>query len=250
MRSFLSVDVLILAGGKGTRMGSITEKIPKPMVRLGSKPMILRIMESYSIQGFKSFIILTGYKQEIFKDYFSNLLNYGNDIQIDYSKNKINFFSTNYSDWKVKVIFTGIESNTGERIKKAQKFIETDLFHITYGDGLSNVNLQNLIRIHRESDNVLTLTAINPPTKFGELKLKDNIVESFEEKPKLSEGFINGGFMVSNTKLFKYLGNNQMLEREPMQRLAKENNLGVYKHNGYWQCFDTAKDISQFKEKN
>ncbi len=241
------MDVLILAGGKGTRMGSIAEKIPKPMVRLGSKPMILRIMESYATQGFKSFIILTGYKQEIFKDFFSNLLNYGNDIQIDYSKMKVKFFSENYSDWKVKVIFTGIESNTGERIKKARKFIDTELFHITYGDGLSNVDFKSLIKTHKEGDNILTITAVNPPTKFGELRIKYNKVESFEEKPKLSAGYINGGFMIANNKLFSYLGDDQMLEREPMQKLAKENNLGVYKHDGYWQCFDTAKDISLYK---
>ena len=121
---------------------------------------------------FKSFIILTGYKQEIFKDFFSNLLNYGNDIQIDYSKMKVKFFSENYSDWKVKVIFTGIESNTGERIKKARKFIDTELFHITYGDGLSNVDFKSLIKTHKEGDNILTITAVNPPTKFGELRIK------------------------------------------------------------------------------
>lgn len=248
MNNISQVDVLILAGGKGTRMGSLAEKIPKPMVRLGNKPMIVRIMESYSLQGFKNFIILTGYKQDFFKDYFSNLLIYGNDVEINYAKNKIQYFSENYHDWKVKVIFTGIESNTGERIKKAFKFIESDLFHITYGDGLSDINFKTLIKNHINSNNVLTITAINPPTKFGELKIKGDKVLSFEEKPRLSEGYINGGFMIANKNLFSYLGNNKMLEREPMQKLASEDKLGVYKHDGYWQCFDTAKDVALFKD--
>lgn len=240
------MQVIILAGGKGTRMGSITEKLPKPMVRLGNKPMIVRIMEHYSLYGFNNFLILTGYKQDIIKDYFSNLPLNNCDVEIDYSSKKVNFLNNKYSSWKVKIINTGLETNTGMRLLKASKHIEDDYFHLTYGDGLSDINLEKLIENHKANKKLLTITAVHPPTKFGELIFKDDKVISFEEKPKLSEGFINGGFMVSDKRLLKYIKGDVMLERTPMKNICAEGQMNCFIHKGYWKCFDTAKDVKNY----
>ena len=242
------MQVIILAGGKGTRMGAITEKVPKPMVRLGNKPMILRIMEHYSLYGFNEFLILTGYKQDIIKDYFANLPLNNCDISINYSNNTINYFDNIYQSWQIKIIDTGLNTNTGLRLLKADKYIKEDYFHLTYGDGLSNVNIKELTEFHLKMKKILTLTAVNPPTKFGELLIENNLVKSFEEKPKLSKGFINGGFMVSDKRLLNEIKGDVMLERDPMVNLCKKDEMNCFIHDGFWKCFDTAKDVKSFKE--
>ena len=242
------MQVIILAGGKGTRMGAITEKLPKPMVRLGNKPMILRIMEHYSLYGLNEFIILTGYKQDIIKDYFANLALKNCDIRINCKDNTIDYFDNIYKSWQITIIDTGLNTNTGLRLLKADKFIKDDYFHLTYGDGLSNVNIKELTDFHLKTKKILTLTAVNPPTKFGELLIDNNSVKSFEEKPKLSQGFINGGFMVSDRRLLKEIVGDVMLERQPMINLCNKDQLGCFIHKGFWKCFDTAKDIRNYKE--
>ncbi len=242
------MQVIILAGGKGTRMGNITEKIPKPMIRLGNKPMILRIMEHYSLYGLNDFLILTGYKQDIIKDYFSKLTLNNCDVEIDYSNNKINFFNNIYKSWKVSIIDTGLNSNTGLRLLKAAKYIKDDFFHLTYGDGLSNQNIKELTEFHIKKGKILTITGVNPPTKFGELVMENNLVKSFEEKPKLSKGLINGGFMVSDKRLLDEIKGDVMLERDPMVNLCQKNEMNCFIHDGFWKCFDTAKDVKSFKE--
>ena len=242
------MQVIILAGGKGTRMGNITEKIPKPMIRLGNKPMILKIMEHYSLYGLNDFLILTGYKQDIIKDYFSKLPLNNCDIEIDYSKNKIEFFNNTFCQWNIKIINTGLNSNTGLRLLKAEKYINDDYFHLTYGDGLSDININELTKFHIKQKKILTITGVKPPTKFGELVIKDNVVKSFEEKPKLSKGIINGGYMVSDKRLLNEIEGDVMLERDPMVNLCKRNEMSCYIHNGFWKCFDTAKDVKSYKE--
>ena len=243
-----NMQVIILAGGKGTRMGNITEKVPKPMIRLGSKPMILRIMEYYSSFGFQEFILLAGYKQEIIKDYFANLNLNNFDVEIDFKNKSLNFYGSKYDSWNVKIINTGLETNTGARILKAKKFITSNLFHITYGDGLSNVNLSELVKHHNSQNKIFTITAVKPPTKFGELSIDNSLITSFEEKPKLSKGFINGGFMVTDKRIFDFIKGDVMLEREPLREICRLENLNAYNHEGYWQCFDTAKDVGTFNE--
>lgn len=242
------MQVIILAGGKGTRMGNITEKIPKPMIRLGNKPMILRIMEHYSSFGFNDFLILTGYKQDIIKDYFSKLPLNNCDVDIDFSNNKIEYINNTFQSWKIKIIYTGLNTNTGLRLVKAKKYINDDYFHLTYGDGLSDVNIKDLTEFHIKKKKLLTITAVNPPTKFGELLIEDDLVKSFEEKPKLSKGFINGGFMVSDKRLLNEIKGDVMLERDPMVNLCKRNEMNCFIHSGYWKCFDTAKDVKAFEE--
>lgn len=242
------MQVIILAGGKGTRMGSISEKIPKPMIRLGNKPMILRIMEHYSFYGLNDFLILTGYKQDIIKDYFSNLPLKNCDVEINYSLNKINYFNNIYESWKVKIVDTGLESNTGLRLLKAKNYITDGFFHLTYGDGLSDINISDLTNFHLKEKKLLTITAVNPPTKFGELEIQKNRVKSFEEKPKLSQGFINGGFMVSDKRLLNEIDGDVMLERDPMIKLCQKGEVASFIHKGYWKCFDTAKDVKAFEE--
>ena len=242
------MKALILAGGKGTRMGSVTEKIPKPMVKLKGKTIMLRIMEHYSRNGINEFIILAGFKQEVIKEYFINLTSYYNDIVLDYKTNNCNILGTNYMDWKVTVVNTGDETQTGGRISRVKEHLkEEDIFHITYGDGLSDVDPKKVEETLIRNNSILTMTSVHPRAKFGELIKSGDLVTKFEEKPELTQGLINGGFMVASNELFKYIDGDEMLEKEPMQRLIEKNKLSSYSHEGYWKCFDTKKDVLGYK---
>lgn len=213
---------IILAGGKGTRISEISKDIPKPMIKILGKPIIWRIMKHYSKYGFREFIIAAGYKKKIIKDYFK--------------KKK-------FKDWNVKVVDTGLNTMTGGRIKRLKKFIKEDNFMLTYGDGLSDVNLKNLLKHHIKSKKYATLTAVRPPARFGAIKLLKNKVIYFKEKSKLDEGWINGGFFVFNKKIFDFIKNDKtFLEREPLQKISKRKQLNAYKHSGFWQCMDTLRD--------
>ena len=214
------MKVVILAGGKGTRISEYTKILPKPMIKIGNKPILEHIINYYIKFGFKDFIIATGYKHFIIKDYFK--------------KKK---FSA-----KINVINTGTETLTGSRLKKLGKKL-TETFMLTYGDGLSNINLKKLLKFHRKKKKLITLTAVHPPARFGELSISNNIVTNFEEKPQLQGGWINGGFFVVEPKFLKLIGDkNVMLERSPLKKAVKKNNLMAYKHTGFWFCMDTLRD--------
>ena len=214
---------VILAGGKGTRISELSKTLPKPMIKVLNKPIILRIMKHYSKFGFKDFIIAAGYKKKIIKNYFSK-----KDIT---------------KEWNLKVIDTGLNTMTGGRVKRLEKYIKDQTFMLTYGDGLSSVNIKKLLKFHRKHKKIATLTAVRPPARFGAIKIKGKKISYFKEKSKLDEGWINGGFFVFEKKVFKFIKNDQTyLEREPLQKISKKNQLYAYKHSGFWQCRDTLRD--------
>jgi glucose-1-phosphate cytidylyltransferase len=222
------MKVVILAGGLGSRLSEYTKRIPKPMVRIGNKPIIVHIMKHYAKFGYKNFYIAGGYKQEIIKKYFK--------------KNK--------HGWNVHVINTGQKTMTGGRIKRLKKYLNDETFLLTYGDGLSNVNIKKLIKFHKKNKGFATLTAVRPPARFGAIKINGKKVVYFKEKSKLEEGWINGGFFVFEPEIFKYLKKDStFLEKEPLSTLGKIKKLNAYKHNGFWHCMDTIRD-KEILEKN
>ena len=218
------MKVVILAGGKGSRLSEYTTSIPKPMVKIMGVPILKRIISFYSEYGFKEFIVASGYKSEIIENYFK--------------KNK-----------NIKVVFTGKNTMTGGRIKRLEKFLKRENFLLTYGDGLSDVNINKLIKFHKKNKNIVTLTAARPPARFGGIKLSGNKVKYFKEKSSLDEGWINGGFFVMSPEIFKFLKNdNTVLERQPLEKISKLKKLGAYKHFKNWQCMDTVRDKQLLEE--
>jgi glucose-1-phosphate cytidylyltransferase len=223
------MKVVILAGGKGTRISEYTKTIPKPMIKVCGKPIIHRIIDHYVRYGHKEFYIALGYKGEIIKKYF---------IKKKFSK-----------DIKINLIETGKNTMTGGRLKRLKNFLD-DTFLLTYGDGLSNVNLDKLINFHKKNKNVITLTAVRPPARFGFIKIFNNKVKYFREKNTLDAGWINGGFFVINPKFIDYINNDKtFLEQEPFKKATKVNQLLAYKHNGFWQCMDTLRDKEILEKK-
>ena len=221
------MKVVLLAGGFGTRLSEYTKTIPKPMISIGNKPMLLRIMEQYAKYGFKDFYIALGYKGEVIKK----------------------FFNKKFFDWKINLIETGKNTMTGGRLKRLKKYIGNETFMMTYGDGLSSVNLKKLLQFHKKNKKLVTLTAVRPPARFGVIKLQGKHVGYFKEKSKLDEGWINGGFFVMEPKFFKYIKNdNTYLEREPLETATKRKQLMAFKHNGFWQCVDTKRDIDKLNK--
>ncbi len=215
------MKVVILAGGRGTRLSEYTSSIPKPMIKILGIPIIVRIIKFYQKYGFKEFIIASGFKSQVIKRYFSKNKNIAN----------------------VKVVFTGLNSMTGGRIKRLKKYLGDERFLLTYGDGLCNINLKKLLNFHIKSKNIVTLTAVRPPARFGGIKISGNKVKYFKEKSRLDEGWINGGFFVMESKIFKYLKNDMtVLERQPLERISKVKKLGAYKNLKNWQCMDTIRD--------
>ena len=215
------MKVVILAGGLGTRISEYTKTIPKPMVKISNKPILIHIMKHFSNYGFKDFFIALGYKGNIIKDYFK----------------KNNF------GWNIKLIDTGKKTMTGGRIKRLKKYLDTDKFLLTYGDGVSNVNLKKLVNFHNNNKSLVTLTAVRPQARFGAIEIKGTKVSYFKEKSRLNESWINGGFFVMEPEIFNYIKNDQtFLEREPLEKLGKRKKLFAYKHTGYWQCMDTVRD--------
>ena len=228
------MKVVILAGGFGTRISEYTKTIPKPMIKINGKPLIMYIIDHYVSYGHKEFYIALGYKGNIIKKYFQNYKN---------SKIKINF------------IETGLKTMTGGRIKRLGKFLKGETFLATYGDGISNVDLKKLVKFHQKSKKLVTLTAVRPPARFGTIKLNRNKVSYFKEKSSLDEGWINGGFFVINYKFLRFIKNdNTFLEREPFELLTRKNQLAGYRHKGFWQCMDTLRDKvileKKIKQKN
>jgi len=215
------MKVVLLAGGFGTRLSEHTKTIPKPMINVAGKPMIFHIMKQYAKYGFKDFYITLGYKGEIIK----------------------NFFNKKFFSWNVNLIETGKNTMTGGRLKRIKKFIGKETFMMTYGDGLSNVNLKKLLKFHKKNKKLVTLTAVRPPARFGALQLKSDLVSYFKEKSKTDENWINGGFFVMEPDFFKFLKNDHtVLERRPLESTAKKKQLVAFRHEGFWQCMDTKKD--------
>lgn len=246
------IKVVILCGGRGTRLREETEVRPKPMVEIGGCPILWHIMKIYAHYGFTNFVLCLGYKGAMIKAYF---LNYGamhNDFTIRLgSSSRLHFHSNHLEErWTVTLADTGLNSMTGARIKRIEKYIDSDEFMVTYGDGVANINIQQLVNFHHQHGKIGTVTGVRPPSRFGELLTRGNSVVEFSEKPLVSQGFINGGFFVFHRRFFDYLSadDNCYLEREPLERLAKDGELMMYTHTGYWQCMDTYRDYELLEE--
>jgi len=240
------MKVIILAGGKGTRIGSKTEDIPKPMIQIGNKPVLWHIMKIFSFYGLNDFIICLGYKSQIIKDYFYHYKNNNNNIFIDLKNDDIHYFNKkNEEPWRISLIDTGLNTLKGARIKKIEKYLESDINLLTYGDGVANINIEKLIDFHNSHGKTLTISGVYPPARFGEIVEKNNRVLSFTEKPQTSIGIINGGFMVFNKRLLDYLNEDDDCDLEvgPLQELTKAHETMVYKHSGNWECMDHERDV-------
>ncbi len=240
------MKVLILAGGLGTRISEETDLKPKPMVEIGGRPILWHIMKIYSHYGFNDFIVLTGYKSHIIKDYFINYYTRYSDITVDLNNNSVEIHKQRNEPWKVTMLYTGKDTATGGRIKKAQEYLGNQPFMLTYGDGVADVNIQELIEYHKKSNKIATLTAVQPSGRFGALGIEDNNnITSFNEKPKGDGAWINGGFFVLDPQIFNYIQDNNdnvIWEREPLENLAKDNQINAYKHRGFWKPMDTMRD--------
>lgn len=225
---------LILAGGKGTRFSEYTKTIPKPMINANGKPLLIHILNIYASQGVENFVILAGYKIEVIFNYF---------VKNAFEKVEENFFSKN--NIKIRILDTGLETQTGGRIRQGLKYVEEDYFYLTYGDGISNINLKELNSFHFNNETVATLTAVRPPARFGSLELrKDNFVKAFGEKNNAKEGWINGGFFLLNKSVSEYLKDDSTpFEKMPLEVLAKTNQLKAYLHSGYWRPVDTIREL-------
>jgi glucose-1-phosphate cytidylyltransferase len=216
------MKVIILAGGFGTRISEYTKTIPKPIIKIKKKPILVHIMSHYAKYGYNDFYIALGYKGKVIKQYFK--------------RNK-------FPKWNIKLIDTGKKTMTGGRLKKLQNIIKNETFMLTYGDGLSDLNIKKLVNFHKKNNKLVSLTAVRPPARFGAIKIKGNMVSYFKEKSKLEEGWINCGFFVMETEIFKYIKNSQTyLEREPLVTMSKKREIAAFKHSGFWQCMDTKRD--------
>lgn len=238
------MKVVILAGGFGTRLSEETDIRPKPMVEIGGKPILWHIMKIYSCYGFNDFIICLGYKGYLIKEYFANYFLHQSDVTIDLKKNKLEIHECKSEQWKVTLIDTGINTMTGGRMKRIQKYIGEKTFMLTYGDGVSDININKLVKFHKEHEKFATVTAIQPTGRFGTLNLNNsNKVVSFLEKPKGDKTWINGGFFVLEPKIFDYIeGDETIWEGVPLENLAKDTHLMAFKHKGFWHPMDTLGD--------
>jgi len=239
------MKVVILAGGFGTRLSEETVLKPKPMVEIGNKPILWHIMKLYSHYGHKEFIICLGYKGYMIKEYFADYFLHQSDFTVDLKTNTIQIHNNKSEDWKITLIDTGSNSMTGARIKKIKKYINDELFLLTYGDGVSNVNINETIAFHKEHKKIATLTAVQPDGKFGAIEfIDDTTVQSFLEKPNGDGGWVNGGFFVLEPSVFDYIpdGDNVKWEEEPLEKLSKAKKLVAYKHLGFWRPMDTLRD--------
>ncbi len=235
------MKVVILAGGKGTRIQE--EQRPKPMVEIGGKPILWHIMSIYAAYGYKEFLVACGYKGEVIKEYFHNFFIHSNDYVIDLKDGSLKVLNTSGTDWKIGVIDTGLETQTGGRIRRLQSWIGDEPFMATYGDGVGAIDVRGLLEFHRAHGKLATVTAVRPPARFGGLSLRGDAVREFSEKPQAGEGWINGGYFVFEPGVFSYIDNDEtILERDPLERLAAEGQLMAFKHTGFWQPMDTLRE--------
>ncbi len=246
------MKVIILAGGFGTRLSEETISIPKPMVQIGEKPILIHLMEIYSSFNFNEFYLALGYKSDFVKDYFTRFKMLNSDFSIDFSNGKTEIFNQKINNWKVNLIDTGLNSMTGGRLKRMKEYIGDETFMLTYGDGLANINIHELVKFHKNHGKIATVTAVRPIARFGELQIDDenlgNVI-NFQEKPQIKSGWINGGFFVFNKSIFDYLDDDKtILEKDPLESLSKASELRAYKHKGFWQCMDTKRDKDLLNE--
>jgi glucose-1-phosphate cytidylyltransferase len=239
------LKVIILCGGLGTRLGTETETKPKPMVEIGGKPILWHIMKTYAHWGYRDFILALGYKSEVIKDYFMFFKEYNDSVEIDLRTGKRSCLGDcEITNWNVKLIETGLNTLKGGRIKRVERYVDTDDFMITYSDGVADINIKKLVAFHKKHKKLGTVTGVNPPSRFGELIVKRDRILSFSEKPQVSQGMINGGFFVFKKDLFDYLTPDEDcdLEKGPLEELARKGQLMAFKHPGMWECMDTVRD--------
>ena len=245
-----TVPVVILAGGLGTRLREETEIKPKPMVEVGGRPILWHIMKIFGSHGFNEFVVCLGYKGEIIKEFFLDYRLKSRDLTIDLRTGGVDSHGDSLKeDWRVNLLDTGLTTLTGGRVKRAANHIGRRRFLMTYGDGVSDVDVRALLRFHEASGKLATITAVRPPARFGGLVIEAGLVRSFEEKPQIGEGWINGGFMVFEPEIIDYIdGDSTILERDPLENLANEGQLAAFQHDRYWQCMDTVRDVISLRE--
>lgn len=237
------MKVVILAGGLGSRLAEETEVKPKPMVEIGGRPILWHIMKHYGHYGFSEFFIALGYKSEIIKRYFLDYYSLGGSMTVDMSSGDVRRYNRECEDWTVHLINTGLLTQTGGRVKRLQEWLMDGTFMVTYGDGVSDINLSDLLRFHRSHGRIATVTAVRPPARFGGIIFDGDLVAEFTEKPQIGEGWINGGFMVFEPEVFEYLRDDTVsLEAQALEKLAANKQLGAYRHDRFWQCMDTMRD--------
>jgi glucose-1-phosphate cytidylyltransferase len=246
----MSVPVVLLAGGLGTRLREETDVKPKPMVEVGGHPILWHIMKSYAAHGFDEFVVCLGYKGDSIKDFFLNYRSRQGGVSVDLASGRFDMHDPSAGEsWRVHLLETGLETMTGGRVKRAAQFLGPRRFLATYGDGVSDVDLGALVAFHEASGRKATLTAVRPPARFGGLEMEGDLVRHFNEKPQVGEGWINGGFMVFEPSIVDLIeGDATVLERAPLETLAAQGELNAYKHEGFWQCMDTVRDLTLLRE--
>ncbi len=243
------MKVIILAGGFGTRLSEYTESIPKPMVTIGGKPILWHIMKTYAKYKHSDFYLALGYKSEVIKDYFLNYRSLNSDFTIDLETGEFTAHQKDNVSWKVTLVDTGLDSMTGGRVKRMKKFIGNEAFLLTYGDGVANIDIDALVDFHNSHGKMVTVSAVHPGARFGELDLDGNLVTSFKEKPQTTQGWINGGYFVIEPEFFDLIQDDStILERDPLEKVAQMGELMSYQHDGFWQCMDTKRDRDSLEE--
>lgn len=238
------MKVILLAGGLGTRLAEYTGLIPKPMVPVGGKPLLWHIMRTYAHFGHRDFYVALGYKAEVVKEYFLNYRPLNADFTVDLASGEVTVHQVAPVDWRVTLVNTGEASMTGGRVKRMQSFIGNETCMLTYGDGVADIDLDALLAFHRSHGKMVTVSAVRPPARFGELEMDGARVSSFQEKPQMHEGWINGGYFVFEPAFFDFIaGDSTLLEREPLEKVTQAGELMAYKHEGFWQCMDTKRDL-------
>jgi glucose-1-phosphate cytidylyltransferase len=239
------MKVVILAGGFGTRLSEVTDLMPKPMVEIGGKPILWHIMKTYSSFGYNDFVILLGYKGYVIKEYFANYFLHQSDVEINLKDNSIEILNSTSEPWKITLVDTGQNTMTGGRVKRVEKLIGKEPFFLTYGDGVSDINIKELLKEHRGNGGAITMTSVQPEGRFGTFNSSaDGKVNDFLEKPRGDGSWINGGYFVCESKVFSYIthGDATIFEQKPLQKMASDGELYTYRHNGFWKCMDTLKD--------
>lgn len=238
-----SIKVAILAGGKGTRLVEETETRPKPMVEIGGRPILWHIMKQYSHFGFNEFVIALGYRGEYIKRWMRDYCSLNGDMTVKTNSNDVLTYKQHGPDWTVHLVETGMDAQTGGRIKRLKPWVQEDTFMLTWGDGVSDVDIHSLLRFHRNHGKLATLTSVRPPARYGHLEFEGDMVKKFTEKPQTSEGWINGAYFVLQKEVFDYIeGDHTQFEKEPLETLAKEGQLMAYRHESFWQCMDTLRE--------
>ena len=243
------MKVLFLAGGLGTRISEESHLRPKPMIEIGGKPILWHIMKSYAHHGLTDFVVMAGYKGYIIKEYFANYFLHNSDVTFDLRSNEMTVHHNNAEPWRVTIVDTGEHTQTGGRLRRVKDYVGNEPFCMTYGDGVANIDIKALIKFHESQGKLATLTAVQPPGRFGQLVMTGNQISQFIEKPEGDGGYINGGFFVLSPKVIDYISGDEILwEKGPMEKLAKEGQLSAFKHHGFWRPMDTLRDKTALEE--